>query len=157
MLKQYKNILSIRAEIIKVEERNMTHFSLIYQYLSIKYALTEVSAKGLLNAQRKLLYDEINQKNFFEKSYKTRSNQLVSLKYSFTWMKYENIDLLTEAIYSYIQDRNVFWRDDALRCQHKSKKSINHLVTGCNRIFDHDCTRRHNEVLRCTYHLLTNK
>ncbi|KAF7682913.1 hypothetical protein TCON_1869 [Astathelohania contejeani] len=74
-------------------------------------------------------------------------------------MKHENIDPRAEGIYCYIQDRNVFWRDNALQCQHcgKAKKSIDYPATGCDRMLGHDYTRRHNEVLRCIYHLLANK
>ncbi|KAF7676604.1 hypothetical protein TCON_2680, partial [Astathelohania contejeani] len=158
-LKKYKNILSRRAAFLEVEEQNKTHLSLIYQYLRSKYSLTDVSAMSLLNVQRKLLYDEINKKKFHEKLYRTRSNELVSLKDSSTWMKYGNIDPRADGIYCYIQDRNVFWRDDALQCQHcsKAKKSIDHLATGCDRMLGHDYTRRHNEVLRCIHLLLANK
>ncbi|KAF7684449.1 hypothetical protein TCON_0367 [Astathelohania contejeani] len=51
-------------------------------------------------------------------------------------MKYGNTDPRAKGIYCYIQDRNVFWRDNALQCQHcgKAKKSIDHLATvviGC--------------------------
>ncbi|KAF7678017.1 hypothetical protein TCON_2605 [Astathelohania contejeani] len=91
-LKKYKNISSRRAAILKVEEQNKTHLSLIYQYLKSKYSLIDVSAMSLLNAQRRLIYDEINKKKFHEKLYRTRSNELVSLKYFSTWMKYGNID-----------------------------------------------------------------
>ncbi|KAF7684130.1 hypothetical protein TCON_0671 [Astathelohania contejeani] len=74
-------------------------------------------------------------------------------------MKYGNIDPCTEGIYCYIQDRNVFWRDDALQCQHcgKAKKSIDHLATVCDQMLGHGYTRRHNEVLRCIHLLLANK
>ncbi|KAF7676595.1 hypothetical protein TCON_2689 [Astathelohania contejeani] len=114
---------------------------------------------SFLNAQRKLLYDEINKKKFHEKLYRARSNELVSLKDSSTLMKYGNIDFRAEGIYCYIQDKNVFWRDNALQCQHcsKAKKSIDHLATGCDRMLGHDYTRRHNEVLRCIHLLLANK
>ncbi|KAF7681017.1 hypothetical protein TCON_2369 [Astathelohania contejeani] len=93
-LKKYKNISSRRAAILKVEEQNKTHLSLIYRYLRSKYSLTYVSAKSLLNAQRKLLYDEINKKKFHEKLYRARSNELVSLKNFSTWMEYWYIDLV---------------------------------------------------------------
>ncbi|KAF7682446.1 hypothetical protein TCON_2330 [Astathelohania contejeani] len=114
---------------------------------------------SLLNAQRKLLYDEINKKKFHEKLYRARSNELVSLKDSSTWMKYGNIDPRAEGIHCYIQDRNVFWRDNALQCQHCgiAKKPIDHLATSCDRMFGHDYTRRDNEVLWCIHLLLTNK
>ncbi|KAF7680920.1 hypothetical protein TCON_2461 [Astathelohania contejeani] len=114
---------------------------------------------SLLNAQRKLLYDEINKKKFHEKLYRARSNELVSLKDSSTWIKYGNIDPRAEGIYCYIQDRNVFWRDDALQCQHcgKAENSIDYLVAGCARMLGHDYTRRNNEVLRCIHLLLANK
>ncbi|KAF7670934.1 hypothetical protein TCON_2792, partial [Astathelohania contejeani] len=74
-------------------------------------------------------------------------------------MKYGNIDPRAEGIYCYIQDRDVFWRDDALQCQHcdKAKKSIDHLATGCDQMLGHDYTRRHNEILRCVHPLLANK
>ncbi|KAF7684550.1 hypothetical protein TCON_0259 [Astathelohania contejeani] len=74
-------------------------------------------------------------------------------------MKYGNIGSRAEGIYCYIQDRNVFWRDDALQCQHcgKAKKSIDHLATGCDRMMGHDYTRRHNEVIRCIHLLFANK
>ncbi|KAF7683585.1 hypothetical protein TCON_1205 [Astathelohania contejeani] len=108
---------------------------------------------------RKLVYDEINKKKFHKKLYRARSNELVSLKYFFTQMKYGNIDPRAEEIYCYIQDRNVFRRDAALQCQHlsKAKKSIDHLVTSCDRMLGHDYTRRHNEVLKCIHLLLANK
>ncbi|KAF7684049.1 hypothetical protein TCON_0761 [Astathelohania contejeani] len=86
-LKKYKNISSRQAAILKVEEQTKTYLSLIYQYLRSKYSLTDVSAKSLLNAQRRLLYDGINKKKFHEKLYRAHSNQLVSLKHSSTWMK----------------------------------------------------------------------
>ncbi|KAF7682930.1 hypothetical protein TCON_1858 [Astathelohania contejeani] len=158
-LKKYKNISSRRAAILKVEEQNKTHLSLIYQYLSSKYLLTDVSAKSLMNAQRKLFYGKINKKKFHEKLYRARSNELVSLKDSSTWMKYGNIDPRAKGIYCYIQDRNVFWRDNALQCQHcsKAKKLIDHLATGCDRMLGHDYTRRHDKVLRCIHLLLANK
>ncbi|KAF7670517.1 hypothetical protein TCON_2837, partial [Astathelohania contejeani] len=155
-MRKYKNISSRQAAILKVEKRNKTYLSLIHQYLSLKYSLTDISFMSLLNAQRKLLYDEINKKKFHEKLYRARSNKLVSLKDSSTWMKYGNIDSRAEGIYCYIQDRNVFWRDDDLQCQYygKAKKSIDHLATGCDRMLGHDYTRRHNEVLRCIHLLL---
>ncbi|KAF7683482.1 hypothetical protein TCON_1308 [Astathelohania contejeani] len=158
-MKKYKNISSRQAAILKVEKRNKTYLSLIHQYLSLKYSLTDISPMSLLNAQRKLLYDEINKKKFHEKLYRARSNKLVSLKDSSTWMKYGNADPCAEGIHCYIQDRNVFRRDDDLQCQHcgKAKKSIDHLATGCDRMHGHDYTRRHNEVLRCIYLLLANK
>ncbi|KAF7683540.1 hypothetical protein TCON_1252 [Astathelohania contejeani] len=74
-------------------------------------------------------------------------------------MKYGNIDPRAEGIYCYIQNENIFWRDDALQCQHcgKAKMSIDHLITGCNRMLGYNYTRRHNEILRCIHLLLANK
>ncbi|KAF7683898.1 hypothetical protein TCON_0894 [Astathelohania contejeani] len=74
-------------------------------------------------------------------------------------MKYGNIDPRAEGIYCYIQDRIIFWRDNALLCQHcgKAKKSIDHLATDCYRMLGRYYTRRHNELLRCIYLLLANK
>ncbi|KAF7683448.1 hypothetical protein TCON_1337 [Astathelohania contejeani] len=98
-------------------------------------------------------------KKIYEKLYRARSNELVSLKDSSTWMNYGNIDFHAEEIYCYIQNRNVFWREDALQWQHcgKAKNSIEYLVTSCDQMLGHDYTRRHNEVFRCINLLLANK
>ncbi|KAF7684095.1 hypothetical protein TCON_0701 [Astathelohania contejeani] len=158
-LKKYKNISSRRVAIMKIEEQNKTLHFLIYRNFGSKYSLIDVSAKNLLNSQHTLPYDKINKKKLHERLYRGRSNELVSLKDSSTWMKNRNNNFHTESIYCYIQDKNVFWRDDALQCQHcgKAKKSIDHLATGCDRMLGHDYTRRHNEVLRCIHLLLANK
>ncbi|KAF7683075.1 hypothetical protein TCON_1713 [Astathelohania contejeani] len=88
-----------------------------------------------------------------------RSNELVILKDYSTWMKHGNIDSRAEGIYCYIQDRNVFRRDDALQCQHcgKAKNSIDHLATGWDRMLGNDYTRRHNEVFKDINILFANK
>ncbi|KAF7682727.1 hypothetical protein TCON_2056 [Astathelohania contejeani] len=150
-LKKYKNISLRRAAIFKVEE---TKQDSPLSYISIPQVkvLTDIRfCQESLNAQRKLLYDEINKKKFHEKLHRARSNELVSLKGFSTWMKYGNIDPRAEGIYCYIQDRNIFWRDDALQCQHcgKAKKSKDYLATGCYRMLGYNYTRRHNEVLKC--------
>ncbi|KAF7683844.1 hypothetical protein TCON_0957 [Astathelohania contejeani] len=108
MLKKYKNIVSERAAILKVERQNKTRFSLVYQRHRLKYSLTDVSVKSLLNAQRRLLYDEINKKKFHEKLYRARSNEFVSLKDFSICLKYGNIAPCVEGINYNIQDRNVF-------------------------------------------------
>ncbi|KAF7682437.1 hypothetical protein TCON_2334, partial [Astathelohania contejeani] len=91
-----------------------------------------------------------------KKLYRARSNDFVSLKDSSTCMIYRNIDPCDVAIYFYIEYKNVFWRDDALQCQHcgKAKKTIDHLATGCDRMYGHDITLRHNQVFGCiTFYL----
>ncbi|KAF7683827.1 hypothetical protein TCON_0967 [Astathelohania contejeani] len=74
-------------------------------------------------------------------------------------MNYGNINPRAEGIYCYIRNRNHFWRDDVLQCQHcgKAKKSIDHLATGCDRMLGHDYMQRHNEILRCIHLLLANQ
>ncbi|TBU12442.1 hypothetical protein CWI38_0755p0040, partial [Hamiltosporidium tvaerminnensis] len=63
-----------------------------------------------------------------------------------------------EAVFCYIQDRNVFWGADGV-CQHcgKSGKTVDHLATRCEKMLGHDYTRRHNEVVRCLHLLLLNR
>ncbi|KAF7682659.1 hypothetical protein TCON_2125 [Astathelohania contejeani] len=158
-LEKYINISSRRAAILKVEEQEKTHLSLIKHYLRLRYSLEDVSVKSVINAQRDSLYGKINDKKLHEKLYRARLNEHINLKDSSTWMIHGNNNPRAEALYCYIQDRNVFWRETAPSCQHcsQAKKIIDHLATGCDRILGHNYTRRHNEVLRCIHLLLMNK
>ncbi|TBU13732.1 hypothetical protein CWI38_0349p0020 [Hamiltosporidium tvaerminnensis] len=63
------------------------------------------------------------------------------------WLKKVNIRPHNEAMFCYIQDRNLFWGADGV-CQHcgKSGKTVDHLATRCQKMLGHDYTRRHNEV-----------
>ncbi|TBU13328.1 hypothetical protein CWI38_0465p0010, partial [Hamiltosporidium tvaerminnensis] len=74
------------------------------------------------------------------------------------WLKRGNIRPRNEAVFCYIQDRNVFWGADGV-CQHcgKSGKTVDHLATRCEKMLGHDYTRRHNEVVRCLHLLLLNR
>lgn len=79
-LDKYKNILTRRAAILKVEEENKTHLSLITLFLKTKYSIDEIDMKALINAQSSKLYCEISKKVYHAKLYKARNNELVSLK-----------------------------------------------------------------------------
>ncbi|TBU10602.1 hypothetical protein CWI38_1654p0010, partial [Hamiltosporidium tvaerminnensis] len=74
------------------------------------------------------------------------------------WLKRGNIRPRNEAVFCYIQDRNIFWGADGV-CQHcgKSGKTVDHLATRCEKMLGHDYTRRHNEVVRCLHLLLLNR
>ncbi|TBU20794.1 hypothetical protein CWI38_0022p0140, partial [Hamiltosporidium tvaerminnensis] len=88
----------------------------------------------------------------------SRKNELVSVSDSSRWLKRGNIRPRNEAVFCYIQDRNVFWGADGV-CQHcgKSGKTVDHLATRCEKMLGHDYTRRHNEVVRCLHLLLLNR
>ncbi|KAF7683886.1 hypothetical protein TCON_0911 [Astathelohania contejeani] len=115
---KYKNISSRRAAILKVEEQEKTHLSLIKHYLRLRYSLEDVSVKSVINAQRDALYGKINNKKLHEKLYRARLNEHINLKDSSTWMTHGNNNPHAEALYCYIQDRNVFWGETAPSCQH---------------------------------------
>ncbi|KAF7682843.1 hypothetical protein TCON_1943 [Astathelohania contejeani] len=145
-LEKHKNISSRNAAILKVEEQEKTNLSLIKHYLRLRYSLEDVSVKSVINAQRDPLYGKINNKKLHEKLYRPRLYEHINLKCSSTWMTHGNNNPRAEALYRYIQDRNVFWGETAPSCQHcgQAKKTIDHLATGCNRILGYDYTRRHN-------------
>ncbi|TBT98021.1 hypothetical protein CWI39_2622p0010, partial [Hamiltosporidium magnivora] len=88
-------------------------------------------------------------------SYNSMKNELVSVSDSSRWLKRGNIGPRNEAVFCYIQDRNVFWGADGV-CQHcgKSGKTVDHLATRCEKMLGHDYTRWHNEVVRCLHLLL---
>ncbi|TBT98436.1 hypothetical protein CWI39_2434p0010, partial [Hamiltosporidium magnivora] len=65
-------------------------------------------------------------------------NELVSVSDSSRWLKRGNIRPRNEAVFCYIQDRNVFWGADGV-CQHcgKSGKTVDHLATRCEKMLGH--------------------
>ncbi|TBU12064.1 hypothetical protein CWI38_0914p0040 [Hamiltosporidium tvaerminnensis] len=147
-LEKSKEISTRRAAILKVENNNKTHLALIKGFLKVKYRLVEeVTKKSLEEAQLAKLYNEIEKRKLHSKLYKARKNELVSVSDSSRWLKKENIRPRDEAVFCYIQDRNVFWRADNV-CQHcgKSGKTVDHLAT-----------RYENEVVRCLHLLLLNR
>ncbi|TBU09281.1 hypothetical protein CWI38_2164p0020, partial [Hamiltosporidium tvaerminnensis] len=118
----------------------------------------EVTKKSLEEAQLAKLYNEIEKRKLHSKLYNARKNELVSVSDSSRWLKRGNIRPRNEAVFCYIQDRNVFWGADGV-CQHcgKSGKTVDHLATRCEKMLSHDYTRRHNEVVRCLYLLPLNR
>ncbi|TBU11402.1 hypothetical protein CWI38_1225p0010, partial [Hamiltosporidium tvaerminnensis] len=158
-LEKSKEISTRRAAILKVENNNKTHLALIKGFLKVKYRLVEeVTKKSLEEAQLAKLYNEIEKRKLHSKLYNARKNELVSVSDSSRWLKRGNIRPRNEAVFCYIQDRNVFWGADGV-CQHcgKSGKTVDHLATRCEKMLGHDYTRRHNEVVRCLHLLLLNR
>ncbi|TBU03744.1 PIF1-like helicase, partial [Hamiltosporidium magnivora] len=98
----------------------------------------------LEEAQLAKLYNEIEKRKLHSKLYNARKNELVSVSDSSRWLKRGNIRPRNEAVFCYIQDRNVFWGADGM-CQHcgKSGKTVDHLATRCEKMLGHDYTRRH--------------
>ncbi|TBU01531.1 hypothetical protein CWI36_1322p0010, partial [Hamiltosporidium magnivora] len=122
--------------------------ALIKGFLKVKYRLVEeVTKKSLEEAQLAKLYNEIEKRKLHSKLYNARKNELVSVGDSSRWLKKGNIRPRNEAVFCYIQDRNVLWGADGM-CQHwnKSGKTVDHLATRCEKMPGHDYTRRHNEV-----------
>ncbi|TBU10378.1 reverse transcriptase [Hamiltosporidium tvaerminnensis] len=112
----------------------------------------------LEEAQIANLYNEIKNRKLHSKLYSARNNELVSVIDSSRWLKKGSVRPRDEAVFCYIQDRNVFWGADGM-CQHcgKSGKTVDHLATRCEKMLGRDYTRRHNEVVRCIHLLLLNK
>ncbi|TBU20696.1 hypothetical protein CWI38_0032p0010, partial [Hamiltosporidium tvaerminnensis] len=125
----------------------------------LKYRLVEeVTKKSLEESQLAKLFNEIEKRKLHSKLYNARKNELVSVSDSSRWLKRGNIRPRNEAVFCYIQDRNVFWGADGV-CQHcgKSGKTVDHLATRCEKMLGHDYTRRHNEVVRCLHLFLLNR
>ncbi|TBU11924.1 hypothetical protein CWI38_0978p0020, partial [Hamiltosporidium tvaerminnensis] len=143
-LEKSKEISTRRAAILKVENNNKSHLALIKGFLKVKYRLVEeVTKKSLEEAQLAKLYNEIEKRKLHSKLYNARKNELVSVSDSSRWLKRGNIRPRNEAVFCYIQDRNVFWGADGV-CQHcgKSGKTVDHLATRCEKMLGHDYTRR---------------
>ncbi|TBU11344.1 reverse transcriptase, partial [Hamiltosporidium tvaerminnensis] len=101
----------------KVENNNKTHLSLIKNFLKIKYRLEEeFTKKKLEEAQLANLYNEIERRKLHANLYNARKNELVCVSDSSRWLKRVNIRLRDEAVFCYIQDRNIFEPDCV--CQH---------------------------------------
>ncbi|KAK1349054.1 hypothetical protein LUQ84_001735 [Hamiltosporidium tvaerminnensis] len=108
-LEKSKEISTRRAAITKVENNNKTHLALINGFLKVKYRLIEeVTKKSLEEAQLAKLYNEIEKRKLHSKLYSARKNELVSVSDSSGWLKKGNIRPRNEAVFCYIQDRNVF-------------------------------------------------
>ncbi|TBU11235.1 hypothetical protein CWI38_1310p0010, partial [Hamiltosporidium tvaerminnensis] len=130
-LEKSKEISTRRAAILKVENNNKTHLALIKGFLKLKYRLVEeVTKKILEEAQLAKLYNEIEKRKLHSKLYNARKNELVSVSDSSRWLKRGNIRPRNEAVFCYIQDRNVFWGADGV-CQrfNKSGKTVDYLAT----------------------------
>ncbi|TBU11092.1 hypothetical protein CWI38_1390p0010, partial [Hamiltosporidium tvaerminnensis] len=158
-LEKSKEISTRRAAILKVENNNKTHLALIKGFLKVKYRLVEeVTKKSLEEAQLAKLYNEIEKRKLHSKLYNARKNELVSVSDSSRWLKKGNIRPRNEAVFCYIQDRNVFWGADSM-CQHceKSGNTVDLLATRCEKMLGYDYTRRHNEMVRCLHLLLLNR
>ncbi|TBU20279.1 hypothetical protein CWI38_0097p0020 [Hamiltosporidium tvaerminnensis] len=154
-----KYILMRRAAILKVENDNKPHLALIKDFLQVKYGMAEEVTKNKLDeAQLANLYNEIEKRKLHSKLYNARNNELVSVNDTSRWLKKGSVRPRDEAVFCYIQDRNVFWGAEGV-CQHcnTSRKTVDHLATRCEKMLGHDYTRRHNEVVRCIHLLLLNK
>lgn len=99
-------------------------------------------------AQKKWLCSKINNKIKHGNLHPAKSDPLVNIGNSSTWLKYGNITPRNEALYCYMQDRNMFLRKEerCLHCQVK-RKTVDHLATQYKQMLGHDYMRRHNEAL----------
>ncbi|TBU15418.1 putative Dcp1-like decapping protein, partial [Hamiltosporidium tvaerminnensis] len=144
---------SISCDNIYFDESNSSKNFCIYENSSDKNDVLESE-----KAQLAKLYNEIGKRKLHSKLYNTTKNEVVSVSASSRWLKRGNIRPRNEAVFCYIQDRNVFWGADGV-CQHcgKSGKTVDHLVIRCDKMLGDDYTRRHNEVVRCLHLLLINR
>ncbi|TBU00491.1 hypothetical protein CWI36_1619p0010 [Hamiltosporidium magnivora] len=112
----------------------------------------EVTKKSLEEAQLAKLYNEIEKRKLHLKKYNARKNELLSVSDFSRWLKRRNIGPSNEAVFCYIQDRNVLWGAYNV-CQNcgKSGKTVDHLATRCEKMLGRDYTRRHNEEVRCLH------
>ncbi|TBU13754.1 hypothetical protein CWI38_0345p0030 [Hamiltosporidium tvaerminnensis] len=139
-LEKHKDTSTRRAAILKVENNNKTYLSLIKNFLKIKYGLEEVVAKKKLEeAQLANKYNEIKNRKLHSKLYSARNNELVSVNDSSRWLKKGSVKLRDEAVFCYIQNRNVFRGAEGM-CQHcnQSRKTVDHLATRFQEILDNE-------------------
>ncbi|TBU17601.1 hypothetical protein CWI38_0286p0040 [Hamiltosporidium tvaerminnensis] len=109
-LEKSKETSTRRAAILKVENDNKTHLALIKDFLQVKYGMAEEVTKNKLDeAQLANLYNEIEKRKLHSKLYNARNNELVSVNDSSRWLKKGSVRPRNEAVFCYIQDRNVFW------------------------------------------------
>ncbi|KAL6120313.1 hypothetical protein NUSPORA_02971 [Nucleospora cyclopteri] len=80
---------------------------------------------------------------------------MVDLKGSSIWLKKGNIKVLYDVAFRFLQNRNFLQRKrvNYLHCN-STRKTVDHLVTRCDRMLSFDYTKRHNEVLRCIHLLM---
>ena len=148
-----------RAAILKVMQDENSATALIEPYLAIRYNIQgEANINSLELAQKNHLYSEIKNKTRHEKLYISKSNELVDIEKSSTWLTNGNISAKEEAHLCYLQDRNMFGGAPGMcpHCKERSK-SVDNLASQCNRMLGHDYTRRHNEVVKCIHLFLCNK
>ncbi|TBU13059.1 hypothetical protein CWI38_0543p0020 [Hamiltosporidium tvaerminnensis] len=86
----------------------------------LKYRLVEAKA------QLAKPYNEIEKQKLHSKLYTARKNELVSVSDSSRWLKRGNIRPRDEAVFCYIQDRNIFCEGDCV-CQHRGKYKFKFL------------------------------
>jgi hypothetical protein len=145
---------SLRREaILKAEKEGQTNLSNIEKFLEIKYELKEeINRKTVEEAQKKRMYNEINNKTNHGKLYRAKIDPVINVEGSATWLKYGNIRPQDEAAYCSLQDRNIFCGTGG-KCPHCQikMKTVDHMATQCDRMLAHDYMRRHNEVLRCIH------
>ncbi|TBU00327.1 hypothetical protein CWI36_1674p0010, partial [Hamiltosporidium magnivora] len=153
-IRKFKNLKNLS---LTLSALNIEIFPADLYYSNI-FLFTLSTKKSLEEAQLAKLYNEIEKRKLHSKLYNVRKRKLVSVSDSSRWLKRGNIRPRNEAVFCYIQDRNVFWGADGV-CQHcgKSGKTVDHLATICEKMLGHDYTRRHNEVVRCLHPLLLNR
>ena len=104
-LNEPRNSSLKRAAILKVEEENSYHMALIKVYLKVRYSLDrDIYLKTLVEAQKAMLYNEIDKRTNHKKLFKARTHDLVSIRDSSTWLIKGNNQARSEAIYCIIQD-----------------------------------------------------
>ena len=152
-LDNYKNTSTRRAAILKVEENNKTHLALIKPYLEAKYKTVNLNLETLQKVQTQRLIEDIAIKPTHGKLFRAKRNEMVDIKDSSIWLHKGSNKPTTEAYNCYVQDRNVYWNSKEVMCLHcnKTKRTVDHIATKCDRMLGHDYTRRHNEVVRAIH------
>ena len=91
-------------------KKTSSHMSLIKVYLKVRYSLGgDIFLKTLVEAQKAILYNKIDKRTNRKKLFKARTYDLVSIKDSSTWLITRNKHAISEAIYCFLQDKNIFF------------------------------------------------
>ncbi|XP_029654510.1 zinc finger BED domain-containing protein 5-like [Octopus sinensis] len=122
----------------------------ITEFLHCKYGTNTQGeiTKSLSRLQIDSLLSNIKKKTLHSKLFESLDDNNFDIQSSSTWLKKGNISPKSEAMFSFLQDRNIFFRDPNSKCSHckSSNKTVDHMATRCNRMLNSDYTRRHNEI-----------
>ncbi|KAG0435394.1 Retrovirus-related Pol polyprotein from type-1 retrotransposable element R2 [Dictyocoela muelleri] len=119
-------------------------------YLRNKYAMEEsspINNTSLTYAFQIKLVNQIKNKGKHGKMF-IDMNKPLKIADSSVWLRRGKLDPVTEANLCNIQDRNLFFENELCRHCKRTKTSVDHLATRCEKMLHYNYKKRHDEILR---------